>query len=112
VNGKWPKGWWRAGMLAPAIVATSLLVTPDPSPAAISEVRLGNVLVDCADLPLQIIRRLAPCDDYYGELMSRYRFDIDLGVDPLVELTNGMVFRCSELGVSARRVPECNAAPR
>ncbi|MEQ9815233.1 MAG: hypothetical protein RLO50_20835 [Azospirillaceae bacterium] len=99
------------GIMAPVLLLAALAAVPGPSPAAVAEVRLGNVLVDCADLPLQIIRRLPPCDDYYSDLISRFRFDIDLGIDPLVELTNGMVFRCSELGVSARRVPECSAAP-
>jgi len=72
-----------------------------------SEARLGNVIVECADLPEQVLRRLAPCQDYYLSLFSERGSEDAVLPDPLVALDNGMVFRCSDLGAAAARIPAC-----
>jgi len=75
-----------------------------------SEARLGNVVIDCAELPAQVLRRLPPCQAYYEWTQQLGAGDApEGGGDPLVTLNNGMVFRCSELGDAARQIPECSA---
>ncbi|MEQ9813289.1 MAG: hypothetical protein RLO50_10950 [Azospirillaceae bacterium] len=105
-------GWNRLAGAALLGVASAVLAAPAATMAqpVNSEARLGNVVIDCAELPAQVLRRLPPCQEYY-EWSQRLNADEtteNLG-DPLVTLNNGMVFRCSELGEAARQIPECLA---
>jgi len=72
-----------------------------------AEVRLGNVIIDCAALPLEVARGVEPCRRYLDTMSGPTYRDMSPAGDQYVGLANGMVVRCSDLGEAADALPEC-----
>ncbi|MEQ9815439.1 MAG: hypothetical protein RLO50_21865 [Azospirillaceae bacterium] len=85
----------------------AVLGFPPGADAGHAEVRVGNVIIDCAALPFEVARGVEPCRRYLDTMTGPTYRDLSPSDDQFVALANGMVVRCSDLGEAAHQLSEC-----